>query len=131
MILSSISLLLNYCIDDNIAPPFTGDLNPTAEMLVYFEKTGDYANSIQAPALVDAEEVYSNLNSYHIIDIRPPGDFSAGRIEQSVNVPFNELYNYFENLNTSNYPKIILVSKNGQSSAYFTSLLRLAGFENI
>lgn len=131
IVLSSVSVLFHCCIDDNITPPLTGDLNLTAEMLVYFEGNGDFANSYEAPALVNAEEVYANLNSYLIIDIRQLEDFAEGRIEESVNVPIVGLYNYFENLNTSNYPKIILISKNGQSSAYFTCLLRLAGFKNV
>jgi rhodanese-related sulfurtransferase len=130
IIISSIIILFHCCIDDNITSPLTGDLNPTAEMLVYFEEQGDFVNSYQAPALVNAEEVYTNLSSYLIIDIRQSADFSVGHIDGSVNVPFNSLYNYFNNLNTTSYAKIILVSKNGQSSAYFTCLLRLAGFDN-
>ncbi len=36
-----------------------------------------------------------------------------------------------KSIDAGSYPKIILVSKNGQSSAYFTCLLRLAGFNNV
>lgn len=131
IILFSVSILFQCCIDDNITLPLSGDLNPTAEMLVYFEANGDFANSYEAPAVVNAEEVFANLNSYHIIDIRQPEDFAAGHIDESVNIPFIGLYNYLEQLNASTYPKIILVSKNGQSSAYFTCLLRIAGFDNV
>ena len=31
------SVLLNSCIEDDITPPLTGDLNPVGEMLYYFE----------------------------------------------------------------------------------------------
>ncbi len=127
----SIFILFSGCIKDSITPPLTGELNPVAKMLVYFEEQGDFANSPQAPALVNADEVYTNLSSYLIIDIRSPSDFSEGHIEGSLSLQSDSLYNYFENLDTDNYSKIILVSKNGQSSAYFVCLLRLAGFNNV
>ena len=62
-----IIFFLISCIEDNITPPLTGDLNPVAEMLVYFESNGDFPNSYLAPALIDAEEVFANLNSFLII----------------------------------------------------------------
>jgi len=124
-------VLLNSCIENNIAPPLNGDLDPVAEMLVYFEEQGDFVNSPDAPALINAEDVYNNLSSYLIVDIRIPAEFTDGHIAGSVNVQTDSLYNYFEKLNTTLYNKIVLVSKNGQSSAYFTCLLRLAGFNNV
>lgn len=119
------------CIEDDITPPLTGDLNSTAEMLVYLESLGDFPNSFESPALIDAEEVYANLNSYLIVDIRPNEEFIAGHIENSINVSLDSLYNFIEKNFNSGYPKIIIVSKNGQSSAYFACLLRLAGFSNV
>lgn len=124
-------LLLNNCIDDNIIPPLSGELDSTAELLVYIEAHGDFANSHDAPALVDAEEVNANLSSYLIIDTRQRIDFLDGHIAGSLNVTPDSLYDFLENINTTNYSKIVLVSKNGQSSAYYTCLFRLAGFENI
>ena len=127
----SFFILHSGCIKDNITPPLTGNLNPVGKMLVYFEEQGDFTNSSQAPALVNADEVNTNLGSYLIIDIRSPSDFSEGHIEGSVNIQSDSLYNYFENLDAGKYYKIVLVSKNGQSSAYFVCLLRLAGFNNV
>ncbi|MCU0332725.1 MAG: hypothetical protein MUC75_05115, partial [Ignavibacteriaceae bacterium] len=74
-------VLLNSCVEDNVAPPFTGQLNPAAEMLVYFESQGDFVNSTLAPALIDAQEVNSNLSDYLIIDLRSNSDFQNGHIE--------------------------------------------------
>jgi len=124
-------ILFNSCVEDNVAPPFTGELNPAAEMLVYFESQGDFVNSSQAPALIDAQEVYSNLSNYLIIDIRNNDDFIEGHIEGAKNIQYDSLYNYIMSIDGGSYPKIILVSKNGQSSAYFTCLLRLAGYNNV
>lgn len=127
----SIVFLLNSCIDDNISPPFTGELNSTAELLVYFESIGDFANSEFAPALIDAEEVNANLNDYLIIDVRENIDFIAGHIEGAVSVASDSLYSFIESIIPQNYQKIILVSKNGHASAYYTCLLRLSGFNNV
>ncbi|RKY94968.1 MAG: hypothetical protein DRQ01_01030 [Ignavibacteriae bacterium] len=124
-------IVLHSCIDDNISPSLTGELNSTAELLVYFESIGDFANSEFAPALIDADEVYVKKNNYLIIDVRENSDFALGHIEGSVNVVSDSLYKYMENLDYAIYEKIILVSKNGHASAYYTCLLRLSGFNNV
>lgn len=129
--LVGISLALYSCIEDNISPPLTGDLNPVAEMLYYFESQGDYTNSNLAPALVDPEEVYNHLNSFLLIDIRPESEFYSGHIENAANVQTDSLFDFAEANFNSSYQKIVIISKNGQSSAYFTCLLRLAGFNNV
>ena len=127
----SIVFILNSCIDDNISPPLTGELNSTAELLVYFETLGDFANSEFAPALIDAEEVNANLNNYLIIDVRENIDFINGHIEGALNVASDSLYSFIESIIPQNYQKIILVSKNGHASAYYTCLLRLSGINNV
>ncbi|MBK9098196.1 MAG: rhodanese-like domain-containing protein [bacterium] len=130
-ILIALLIIFSSCVEDNITPPLTGELNPTAEMLVYFESKGDFVNSNSAPALIDAQEVYSNLANYLIIDLRSSADFNAGHIESAVNILDDSLYNFIKTIDAISYSKIILVSKNGQSSAYFTCLLRLAGYNNV
>ncbi len=124
-------VLLTGCIEDNITPPLTGELDPVAEMILYFESQGDFPNSDLAPALISAEEIFTNLNSVLIVDIRPSDQFIAGHIENAVNVKTDSLFNFVELNFHSGYDKIVIVSKNGQSSAYFTCLLRLAGFNNV
>jgi rhodanese-related sulfurtransferase len=124
-------IFFNSCVDDNISPPLTGELNPVAEMLVYFETQGDFVNSNLAPALIDAQEVYSHLTNYLKIDLRSNSDFTSGHIEGALNISSDSLYNFMKSIDSGSYSKIILISKNGQSSAYFTSLLRLAGFNNV
>jgi rhodanese-related sulfurtransferase len=135
-ILTTLSVVIgvifnNGCLEEVIPPPLTGELNKTAEMLVYFEGQGDFPNSSFAPALIDAQELFYNINNYLIIDLRSNDEYVAGHIENSINVISDSLYQYFSEIQNSNYSKIVLVSKNGQSSAYFTCLLRLAGYNNI
>ena len=131
VIISSIFFFTNSCVEDNIIPALTGELNSTAELLVYLESLTGYPNTIEAPALINAEEVNSNINSYLIIDIRQKNEFTAGHIENSVNIIIDSLFDFVEGKFNSGYVKIILVSKNGQSAAYFACLLRLGGFSNV
>ena len=124
-------LLLNSCIEDNILPPLTGELNPTAEMLVYFESLGDFPNSDLAPALASVEEVYTNLLSYLVIDVRDHDEYLSGHIQGAVNIQNDSLFSYVKNVDQTKYDKIILVSANGFSSVYYVCLLRLAGFDRV
>jgi len=124
-------IITNSCIDDNVVPPLTGNLESAGEMLIYFESLGDFANSSEAPALVSADEVYTNLDDYLIIDIRSTNDFQSGHIEGSLNVSTDSLYNFFRTTDVEQYNKVIIVSRSGQSAAYFTCLLRLAGYDNV
>lgn len=126
-----ILVLLTGCVEDNITPPFEGQLIPAAELLVYFESNGDFINSIKAPAVVEAEEVYANLTNYLLIDIRDISDFLTGHIQGAINIGYDSLFSFIKSIDPNSQPKIILISKNGQSSSYFSCLLRLAGFDNI
>ena len=124
-------IISNGCLEDITPPPFTGELNKTAEMLVYFEEQGDFPNSNLAPALIEAQEVFDNIDNYLIVDLRTQDEFLVGHIENSINITTDSLYDYVADHHNSGYPKIVLVSKNGQGSAYYASLIRLAGFGKV
>lgn len=126
-----LTLIFHGCLEDITPPPFIGELNTSAQMLLYFESNGDFINSNLAPPLVDANDVNNNLNEYLIIDLRTKDDFLAGHISNAINKSFDSLYTFIEDNYDSTYSKVILVSKNGQSSAYFATLLRLAGFDKV
>lgn len=84
--------------------------------------------------IIPAEEVKKNLKneSYHIIDIRTDSWFEYGHIKDAVNVPAEELLNYFRStINPADYEKIILVCYSGQSASYYSALLRMAGYDNV
>lgn len=127
LILSSLA----GCLEDNVVPPFTGELNTTAQMLVYFESQGDFINSNSAPPLIDADEVFANLDNYLLIDIRTSDEFAEGHIQNAINVSIDTLYNFLLSQNPANHPKVIIISSNGQSGAYFATLLKLASMENV
>ena len=114
--------------NNNITPP-----NEFEVLLSFLETNRDFINSDAAPALIPADEVKKNLKNpkYHIIDIRSATWFEYGHIKNAVNVQPSDLLNHFENsITPSEYDKIILICYSGQSAAYFTSLLRIAGYDN-
>ena len=112
-------------------------LNPPSEfeiLLNYLESNGDFINSDVSPAYISAAEVKKNLKNskYLIIDVRSESWFEYGHIKNAKNVKTADLLNYFESkITPADYDKIILVCYSGQSAAYFTSLLRLAGYGNV
>ncbi len=101
-------------------------------LVQYLEENGNFINT-EAPALVLAEEIKENLanKKYLVIDTRSESWFAYGHIKNSVNVAPAELLNYFEKkITPANFDKITIVCYSGQAAAYYTSLLRLAGYNN-
>lgn len=101
-------------------------------LVQYLEENGNFINT-EAPTLVLAEEIKDNLinKKYLVIDTRSESWFAYGHIKNSVNVAPAELLNYFEKkITPANFDKITIVCYSGQAAAYYTSLLRLAGYNN-
>lgn len=111
------------------------ETEPTDEfetLVNYLETNADFIKG-ELPIIM-ADEVKKNLKStdYHIIDIRSDSWFEYGHIKNAANVEAAELLNYFENtISPTDYQKIILVCYSGQSAAYYASLLRIAGYDNV
>ncbi len=127
-----ILILLTSCLDDNNLLNENIELNGTGKILRYIESIGDFANTDLAPGLVSAIELYNDNSQFFILDIRTQEEFSSGHIENAISVSSFNLFEVVDSLNRiSPNKKIVIVSKNGQSSAYLVCLLRLAGFTNV
>jgi rhodanese-related sulfurtransferase len=84
--------------------------------------------------IVDADEIKKNLKNeaYLVIDIRTDSWFEYGHIKNAANVPAAELLSYFESkINPADFEKIVVVCYSGQSAAYYSSLLNIAGYNNV
>lgn len=118
--------------DTNSEPPVsTGE---TEILLEFLEANRNFVNTDAAPAIVPADEVKKNLKNekYHIIDIRSETWFEYGHVKEANNVKSTDLLTYFEsNITPSDFDKIVLICYSGQSAAYFSSLLRIAGYDNV
>lgn len=110
--------------------------NPPSEfelLVQYLESNGNFINTI-APAIINADEVKENLKNekYLVLDIRSADWFDYGHIKKSKNVKGPELLNYFKTeIDPTTYDKITIICYSGQSASYYTSLLRLYGFNNV
>jgi len=120
----------NSNAQDNVNPN-----NSEFELLVnHLETNGNFINSELAPALILAPEIKDNLKNkkYLTLDIRSESWFEYGHIKNAKNVKAAELLNFFENeIDPTTFDKITIVCYSGQSAAYFTSLLRLYGYNNV
>jgi rhodanese-related sulfurtransferase len=122
-------LLIVGCEKDKITTPFNVMLETNAEFLLYLEESGDIINNIPPPS-IQAFEVYNNLSNYLIIDLRDSLSFSSRHIQGAKNIAMDSLYSYVQT-NNSRYYKVVLISASGQLASYYSSLLHLAGFNNI
>ncbi len=114
--------------------PPDSNINSETEQLIHFlESHGNFINSSASELIISADEVKKNMKNtkYHLIDIRSDSWFSYGHIKGANNVLANDLLKYFQNeINPSDFDKIVLICYSGQSAAYYSSFLRLAGYEN-
>lgn len=114
--------------DNNQNPP--GEFETLLEYLendIHFLKGDDFP-------IILANDVRKNLKNpkQHIIDIRTDSWFEYGHIKNAANVASADLLNYFETkIKPEEYDQIVMVCYSGQSAAYFTSLLRLSGYDNV
>ena len=107
------------------------DVPEIEALLTFMGNSGDYINSTSFPSLIKAEDVYENLNRYYVIDIRKNSDYQKGHINGAVNIDIPNVLEYLnKTVAASAYEKLIIVCKNGQSSAYVTGVLRLLGYSN-
>ncbi len=103
-------------------------------LLDFFENERDYLHTggsfiITAQAL--RVEILTRPDKIYMIDTRSPEDFSTGHIEGAVHVDPHNLYNHVKSIDADAYENIVLISCDGQSTAYLTSLLRAAGYGNV
>ncbi|MFD1315808.1 rhodanese-like domain-containing protein [Namhaeicola litoreus] len=106
----------------------------TEQLIQYLESNGNFINSTASGAIISADEVKKNLKNekYHLIDIRTDTWFAYGHIKGANNVLAPDLLDYFQNkINPSDFDKVILICYSGQSAAFYTSYLRLAGYGNV
>lgn len=132
IIISLVLIFATGCLKDNIVPVVNFELDGTAKILRYLESQGDIVNTEAAPWLISTTDVFNDLGQLSILDIRNQDEYVSGHIESSINVSSSRLYEVVDSLYAV-FPlkKIVVVSKNGQSSSYFVSLLRLAGFDKV
>lgn len=122
---------LNGCLKDDVSPVHDFKLSDNALLLNYLEAQGDYINSGNMPSIVNVDEVYNNFENYLLIDTRTTTEYVAGHISGAINIKNDSLITYLNSIDIYKYPKIVLVSSDGQASSYYACLLRLYGVSNV
>lgn len=109
-----------------------------AEMLItYLESTsspaGKYYVNTDMPAIKSASAVKTLMatNDVYIIDIRGAADYDTAHIEGAVNVAAGDVLDHIQTEDLSAYSEISIVCYTGQTAGWLTSLLRLAGIDNV
>ncbi len=85
------------------------------------------------PSYITAENLLTLINAQqapYIIDIRGANDYALGHVPGAVNVPAADLLSHVEANVSSATDDIVVVCYSGQSAAFGTSLLKLAGYSN-
>ncbi|MFA6598443.1 MAG: rhodanese-like domain-containing protein [Ignavibacteriaceae bacterium] len=129
VIVSAILFFIAGCEKDKITSPFSAKTENNAKLLLFLEEEGDIINKIPLP-MIEPYDVYNNLSNCLVIDLRDNPDYLKGHIGGAKNILKDSLFNYVK-VNYLKFNKVVLVSASGQSAAYFSSLLHLAGFSNI
>ena len=110
-------------------------INEAQVLVEYLESAdgGNYANTAM-PAIATAADVktMNTAGVNYIIDIRSADDYNAGHIENAVNVAAADLLTHLEGTTADDdKQEIDIVCYSGQTAAWATCLLRLAGYDNV
>lgn len=129
----SISFFVVSC-DKEEDPPEIDE----AEVLVEYMESptspaADYGNG--GLAIKSAEQTHTGLAAGKVlaIDIRAADDFADGHIpgDDVVNLGFASVRDYLDTEDLSAYDEIHIVCYSGQTAAWLTSLLQLAGYQDV
>jgi rhodanese-related sulfurtransferase len=112
-------------------------VNEAQVLIEYLESTdsplGKYYVNTDMPAIMSAEHVKGLMaaGKVYIVDIRSASDYATlGHIEGAVNVAAGDVLAHLDAMDLSAYDEISVVCYTGQTAAWVTCLLRLAGYDN-
>lgn len=130
----SMFVFITSCTKDETTSPTT-TLDESALLIQYLEGTGgDYIN-VSGSSMATADVVKTDITAspalFKVIDIRDTATFAKGHITGAVNVQFKDVLTYFKSNDMTKFTKVYMICYSGQSAAYATSLLRLAGYTNV
>lgn len=107
-------------------------VNQFETLITYIENSGDLINNKIVPTMIEPKEVYENLGSYYILDVRNASDFAKGHIEGAKNIKMADLITHFEDeIDPTSFSKIVMVCYTGQASGFSTAILRMLGYDNV
>ena len=116
----------------DVAKENPSNVNESALLFDFIKKSGDIINSNGAPFLVPADEVFSETGNYLVIDIRDSSEYVEGHIDGAVWTDQKSVIEFLDKkVNAGAYEKVVLACHTGQTASYYTTLLRLIGYNNV
>lgn len=135
--IAAMFLLFTSCTKEIEVNPTSSISDESLALTAYMESSEsplgkDYVNT-DLPAMIKASDVkvLNETNQVYIVDIRSATDFSTGHIANAHNVAFGEVKSHLDAADLTGIEKIAIVCYTGQTASYCTSLLRLAGYDNV
>ncbi len=129
-----LSFAVVSCDEDEPDPE---PVNEAEVLIEYLESTdapygGFYVNN-GMPSIKTASHVkeQNTLGKVYIVDIRSATDFADGHILNAVNVGASDVYTHLESADLTGKDEIAIVCYTGQTAGWVTSLLCLAGYDNV
>ena len=119
------------CEDDDDPP----EINEAQVLVEYMEDpaspAANYGNG--ALAIKSAEATHSGVvaENVYVIDIRQAAHYAEGHIATAVNLTAGDVRAHIDATDLSGYNEIHIVCYTGQSASWLTSLLQLAGYNNV
>ncbi|MCE2406533.1 MAG: rhodanese-like domain-containing protein [Pseudomonadales bacterium] len=72
-----------------------------------------------------------NLEKAVVLDVRDTGEYSAGHITDSINIPHSSLQTRMKELEKFKERPVVIVCKMGQHAGSMGTMLKKAGFRNV
>lgn len=76
---------------------------------------------------MEPREVYDKRHQVHIVDVREPEEWNAGRIEDAVHIPMGEVTSKLDEIPRDR--KVITVCRSGNRSGKVADFLRAQGYD--
>lgn len=124
------TIFFSSCLDEVVEPEIVTYSN-SADLITYTETKTTFFNGKDKPQLVKVDILYQNINEYFIIDIRYEFDYQLGHVPGAINIKMKDIFDFLVEKNLPLSQKILIISSTGQLASYTSSLLLIAGFENI
>lgn len=97
--------------------------NPAGKYYVNTDM-GEYTTATKLVELMAADKAY-------VIDIRDQAKYDAGHVPGAVNMSEAEVAGHLDVTDLTAYSDIVLACVSGQTAAWLTSLLNMAGYDNV
>lgn len=96
---------------------------------MFFFSSCSSQNQVPETTTTEKTAISAEDSTSFLLDVRTPGEFSAGTVKGAVNIPLDELENRLKELDSTK--RIIVFCKSGARSSSAIQILKSHGFTNL